>query len=74
MKGNDLTFGNYTYYGIAAVIDNHIYGAPVMIWEDADDEIIFTTDVVWTGWCQFCELTGLERGWVCAMLKVVSSG
>ena len=49
MKGNDLTFGNYTYSGIGAVIDNHIYGAPVMIWEDADDEIIFTTDVVWTG-------------------------
>ena len=48
-KRKYLTFGNYTYYGIAAVMDNHIYRAPVMIWEDAYDEIIFTTDVVWTG-------------------------
>lgn len=49
MVGNNLTFGNYTYYGTATVIDNHIYGAPVMIWENDYDEIKFTTDIVCTG-------------------------
>lgn len=37
-----------------AVIDNHICGAPVMIWESAYDEIKFATDIVHTGRCQFC--------------------
>lgn len=49
IKGNNLTFGNYTFYGITAVIDNHIYGAPVMMWKNAYDEIKFTTDIVCTG-------------------------